>query len=134
MNIQLSEHFTYRKLLRFTFPSIVMMVFSSIYGVVDGVFVSNFVGSEPFAAINLIMPLLIIMGAIGFMIGSGGSAIVAKTLGEGKKEKANEYFSMLIFTALIGATILSVFGFIFINVCLEDKADLHGTWCAWTAA
>lgn len=70
MNIQLSEHFTYRKLLRFTFPSIVMMVFSSIYGVVDGVFVSNFVGSEPFAAINLIMPFLMILGAVGFMLGT----------------------------------------------------------------
>mgnify|MGYP000162808035 CR=1 FL=1 len=76
MNIQLSEHFTYRKLLRFTFPSIVMMVFSSIYGVVDGVFVSNFVGSEPFAAINLIMPFLMAISALGFMIGTGGSAIV----------------------------------------------------------
>lgn len=73
MNIQLSEHFTYRKLLRFTFPSIVMMVFSSIYGVVDGVFVSNFVGSEPFAAINLIMPFLMILGAVGFMLGTGGA-------------------------------------------------------------
>ena len=96
MNIQLSEHFTYRKLLRFTFPSIVMMVFSSIYGVVDGVFVSNFVGSEPFAAINLIMPFLMILGAVGFMLGTGGSALVAYTLGAGDEKRANEIFSLLI--------------------------------------
>ena len=101
MNIQLSEHFTYRKLLRFTFPSIVMMVFSSIYGVVDGVFVSNFVGSEPFAAINLIMPFLMILGAVGFMLGTGGSALVAYTLGAGDEKRANEIFSLLIYV-LIG--------------------------------
>ena len=81
MRIQLSEHFTYGKLLRFTFPSIVMMIFTSIYSVVDGVFVSNFAGKTPFAAINLIMPLLIIAGAPGFMVGAGGSAIVAKEIG-----------------------------------------------------
>ena len=113
MNIQLSEHFTYRKLLRFTFPSIVMMVFSSIYGVVDGVFVSNFVGSEPFAAINLIMPFLMAISALGFMIGTGGSAIVAKTLGEGKKKQANEYFSMLVYLTLIGGIVLSALGILF---------------------
>ena len=113
MNIQLSDHFTYRKLLRFTFPSIVMMVFSSIYGVVDGVFVSNFVGSEPFAAINLIMPFLMAISALGFMIGTGGSAIVAKTLGEGKKKQANEYFSMLVYLTLIGGIVLSALGILF---------------------
>ena len=85
MNIQLSEHFTYGKLLKFTFPSIVMMVFTSIYGVVDGVFVSNFAGSESFAAVNLIMPFLMILGAIGFMLGAGGSALVAFILGTGRR-------------------------------------------------
>ena len=90
MNIQLSEHFTYRKLLRFVLPSIVMMIFTSIYSVVDGLFVSNFVGKSAFAAINLMMPFLMGISALGFMIGTGGSALVAKTLGEGKKEKANE--------------------------------------------
>ena len=79
--IQLSEHFSYRKLLRFTLPSIVMMVFSSMYSVVDGIFVSNFVGKTPFAAINLIMPFLMMFAALGFMFGTGGSALVAKTLG-----------------------------------------------------
>ena len=83
MRIQLSDHFSYGRLIRFTLPSIVMMIFTSIYSVVDGLFVSNFVGKTPFAAINLIMPILIILGALGFMIGTGGSAIVAKTLGEG---------------------------------------------------
>ena len=101
MNIQLSEHFTYRKLLKFTFPSMVMMVFTSIYGIVDGVFVSNFVGKDPFAAINLIMPFLMILGALGFMIGSGGSALVAATMGSGDEKQANGIFSMLIY-ALIG--------------------------------
>lgn len=106
MRIQLSEHFTYKKLLQFVAPSVVMMVFTSIYSVIDGLFVSNFVGGEAFAAINRIMPLIIILGAIGFMIGTGGSALVSKTLGEGDKERANAYFSMLIFvTAAIGVVI-----------------------------
>ena len=89
MNIQLSDHFNYIKLLRFTLPSVVMMVFTSIYGVVDGFFVSNFVGKTPFAAVNFIMPFLMILGAIGFMFGSGGGALIAKTMGEGRSEKAN---------------------------------------------
>ena len=89
MNIQLSEHFTYSKLLKFTLPSMVMMVFTSIYGVVDGVFVSNYVGSESFAAVNLIMPFLMILGAVGFMLGSGGSALVSYTLGTGDSKRAN---------------------------------------------
>ena len=89
MRIQLSDHFTYKKLLRFVLPSIIMMVFTSIYGVVDGLCVSNFVGKTPFAAINLIMPFVMIFGGIGFMFGTGGSALVAKTLGEKQPEKAN---------------------------------------------
>ena len=93
MKIRLSDHFTCRRLLRFTLPSIVMMIFTSIYGVVDGLFVSNFVGKTPFAAINLIMPFLMAFGALGFMIGTGGSALVAKTMGEGDRERANALFS-----------------------------------------
>ena len=88
MNISLSEHFNYRKLLRFTIPSIVMMIFTSIYGVVDGIFVSNFAGKIPFAAINLIMPYIMILGTVGFMVGTGGTALIAKTLGMGDREKA----------------------------------------------
>ena len=87
MTIQLSDHFTYKKLLRFTFPSIIMMIFTSIYGVVDGVFVSNFVGKTPFAAVNFIMPFLMILGAVGFMFGTGGSALIAKTMGGKQTEK-----------------------------------------------
>ena len=102
MRIQLSEHFTYGKLLRFTFPSIIMMIFTSIYSVVDGIFVSNFAGKTPFAAINLIMPLLIVSGAPGFMVGTGGSAIVAKTMGQGKPELAKRYFSFLVCAAAVG--------------------------------
>lgn len=110
MKIQLSEHFTYPKLLRFVLPSIVMMIFTSIYGVVDGLFVSNYVGKTAFAAVNLIMPFLMAISALGFMIGTGGSAIVAKTLGEGEKKKANEYFSMLVYITGIGGIVLSLLG------------------------
>ena len=106
MHISLSEHFNYRKLLRFTFPSVIMMIFTSIYGVVDGLCVSNFVGKTPFAAINLIWPFLMILGCAGFMIGTGGSALVSKTMGEGDLERANRYFSLLIlFTVLLGLAI-----------------------------
>lgn len=115
MAVQLSDHFTYRKLFRFCLPSIVMMVFTSIYGVVDGLFVSNFVGKVPFAAINLIMPFLMILGGFGFMIGTGGCALVAKTLGEKDTERANRYFSMLVnLTAVLGV-ILSVIGIVFMR-------------------
>ncbi len=89
MRIQLSDHFTYKKLLRFVMPSIIMMIFTSIYGVVDGLFVSNYVGKTAFAAVNLIMPFLMGISTLGFMIGTGGSAIVAKALGEGKREKVS---------------------------------------------
>ena len=112
MTIQLSEHFTYKKIFRFALPSIVMMVFTSIYGVVDGTFVSNFVGKTPFAAVNLVWPFLMILGAFGFMIGTGGSALVAKTLGENKKEDANRYFTMLIILVVILGILLTIFGLI----------------------
>lgn len=106
MHISLSEHFSYRKLLRFTFPSIIMMIFTSVYGVVDGLFVSNFVGKTPFAAINLIWPFLMILGCAGFMIGTGGSALVSKTMGEGDSERANRCFSLLVlFTVGLGIAI-----------------------------
>ena len=110
MKIQLSEHFTYKKLLRFVLPSIIMMIFTSIYGVVDGLFVSNYVGKTAFAGLNLIMPFIMALSALGFMMGTGGSAIVAKTLGEGKKKKANEYFSLLVYVTLVGGIIFSVLG------------------------
>lgn len=110
MKIQLSEHFTYQKLLRFTGPSIVMMVFSSIYGVVDGIFVSNFVGKTAFAAINLVWPYIMVFGTLGIMIGTGGTALVSMTLGEGKREKANQIFSMLVYLSVLGGLILSVIG------------------------
>ena len=110
MKIRLSEHFTYQKLLRFVLPSIIMMIFTSIYGVVDGLFVSNYVGKTAFAGLNLIMPFIMALSALGFMMGTGGSAIVAKTLGEGKKKKANEYFSLLVYVTLVGGIIFSVLG------------------------
>lgn len=115
MNIQLSEHFNYRKLMKFTIPTIAMMIFTSIYGVVDGIFVSNFVGNNAFAAVNLIMPVLMVVASVGFMIGTGGSALVSKTIGEGEKEKANQYFSMLIYVVIIAGIMLSAIGFIFIR-------------------
>lgn len=112
MKIKLSDHFNYRRLLRFVMPSIVMMVFTSIYGVVDGLFVSNFVGDKAFAAINLIMPLNTILGGVGFMLGSGGSALVSKVLGEHKKEQANRYFTMMIWGSVIIGSALTVLGLI----------------------
>ena len=115
MKIQLSEHFTYKKLIKFAIPTIIMMIFTSIYGVVDGIFVSNCVGAEAFAAVNLIMPALMIFGSIGFMIGTGGSALVSKTIGEGNNKKANEYFSMLIYLLLIIGAVLTIIGFILVE-------------------
>lgn len=115
MNIKLSDHFTYGKLLRFTVSSIFMMIFTSIYGVVDGFFVSNFVGKTPFAAVNFIMPVLMMLGTIGFMFGTGGSALVAKTMGEGKVEKAQEYFSLFVYVSLACGIILAVLGILLLR-------------------
>lgn len=115
MRIQLSEHFTYKKLIRFVLPSIVMMIFTSIYGVIDGLFVSNFAGKTAFASINLIMPLLMGLSALGFMIGAGGSAIVSKALGEGKRELANQYFSMLVCVSVVGGIILAAAGMLLLR-------------------
>lgn len=115
MKIQLSNHFTYRRLLKFTLPSIAMMICTSIYGVVDGFFVSNYAGKTPFAAVNFIMPCLMIMATVGFMFGTGGTAIVAKTLGEGNKEKANRYFSLFTYVAFTLGVVLAVLGIIFIH-------------------
>ena len=122
MNIQLSDHFNYRRLFRFTLPSIVMMIFTSIYGVVDGLFVSNFVGKTPFAAINLVMPFIMILGGVGFMIGTGGSALVSKTMGQNEPEKANRIFSMMIELTLLVGALLSIVGIVFI----EPIARLFG--------
>ena len=110
MAIRLSEHFTYHKLLRFTLPSVVMMIFTSIYGVVDGIFVSNFVGKTSFAAVNLIMPVCMLLGSAGFMIGTGGSALVSKLLGEGQRDRANRIFSMLIYVSAALGVVLTVAG------------------------
>lgn len=115
MNIQLSDHFTYARLLRFTLPSIVMMIFTSIYGVVDGIFVSNFAGKTPFAAINLIMPYLMVFGTLGFMVGTGGTALVSMTLGMGGKKRANELFSLLTYVAILGGAALTVVSMLFLR-------------------
>ena len=109
--IQLSDHFDYKRLLRYTLPSIIMLIFTSIYGVVDGFFVSNFAGKTPFAAVNFIMPVLMILGCIGFMFGTGGSALIAKTLGEGKTQKANELFTMIVVISAICGILLGAGGF-----------------------
>lgn len=113
MEIKLSDHFTYGRLFRFVFPSIIMMIFTSIYGVVDGFFVSNYVGKMEFAAVNLIMPFPMLLGAFGFMIGTGGSALVSMKLGQGKKKEANEIFSMLIKVTVVVGVLLSVAGILF---------------------
>ena len=115
MRIQLSDHFNYKKLLRYTFPSIVTVVFISVYGVVDGFFVSNFVGKTPFTAVNFIMPFLMILGALGFMFGTGGGALIAKAMGEGQWEKANHLFSLIVYTSAVCGILLALFGIIFIR-------------------
>ncbi len=115
MAIQLSEHFSYRKLLMFTISSIIMMIFTSIYGVVDGFFVSNYVGKTPFAAVNFITPFLMVLGSVGFMFGTGGSALISKTMGEGDLPKANRIFSLLIYTSTLCAVIISLLGMVLIR-------------------
>ena len=113
--IQLSDHFTRKRLLRFSLPSIVMMVFTSIYGVVDGYFVSNYTDKTPFAAVNLIMPFLMILGGVGFMFGTGGGALIAKTMGEGKAEKADKLFSMTVFASILCGLVLTAVGLLFLR-------------------
>ncbi|MCI9044903.1 MAG: MATE family efflux transporter [Peptococcaceae bacterium] len=117
--IQLSDHFDYPRLLRFTLPCIIMMIFNSIYSVVDGYFVSNYVGKTPFAAVNFIMPLITILGSVGFMFGAGGGALVARSLGEGKKERARRLFSLFVYVTAISGTIIAVLVFIFLEPILQ---------------
>ena len=122
MKIQISDHFNFKKLMQFTIPSIVMMIFSSIYNVVDGYFVSNYTGKTQFAAVNLVMPFLMMMSVIGFMFGTGGNAIVSKLLGEGKNKKANEVFSMLVYiTITVGIVI-----FVAAEIAMPQIAKLLG--------
>lgn len=126
--IQLSDHFGYGRLIRFTLPSIAMMIFTSIYSVVDGFFVSNFAGKTPFAAINLIMPVIMILGTVGFMFGTGGTALVSKTYGEGEKDKANQYFSLFVYTAFLVGLVLGILGIIFLrplSALLGAKGELQ---------
>lgn len=124
MNIQLSDHFTYRRLIRFVIPSIAMMILTSVYGVVDGLFISNFVGKTPFAAVNLVIPFTMVLGAFGFMLGTGGTALVAKSLGEGKEALANRIFSMLIYFAVGLGVFLAIFGMATVKrVALRMGAD-----------
>ncbi len=115
MNIQLSDHFNFKKLIRYTLPSIIMLIFTSIYGVVDGFFVSNFVGKTPFTAVNFIMPFLLILGSVGFMFGTGGGALISKTMGEGKKEQANRLFSLIVYTSAACGILLAVLGILLIR-------------------
>ena len=115
MTIQLSDHFTYSRLLRFTFPTIVMMIFTSIYSVVDGIFVSNFAGKTAFAAINLIMPYLMVFGTIGFMVGTGGTALISMTLGMGDRKKANELFSLLTYVCIVAGLAMTILSIVFLR-------------------
>ncbi len=124
MAIRLSDHFNYKKLLRFVLPSILMMVFTSVYGVVDGIFVSTVVGNTAFKAVNLVLPLPMALGSLGFMLGAGGSAIVSKTFGEGKDELANKYFSLLVYVTAIGGVAVAIVGEILLEpFCRFFKAD-----------
>ena len=111
--IHLSEHFTYSKLLRFTLPPIVMNIFASLYIIADGYFVANFVGKTEFAAVNLIMPVLNILGTIGYMFGVGGSALIAKKMGEKNQDRANRLFSLIVLVSSCLGVLMMVAGFIF---------------------
>lgn len=122
MDKSLSEHYTYKTLLRFTIPSVIMMIFTSIYGVIDGLFISNFAGKTPLAAINFIMPYLMILSAGGFMLGTGGNAYISKLLGEQNRERANSIFSMLIGVTVIGGLALCIIG----QILLRPAAQLLG--------
>lgn len=134
MKIALSEHFNYSKLIRFVIPSVIMMIFTSIYGVIDGFFVSNFVGKTAFSAVNLIIPVTMAIGAIGFMIGTGGSALCAMTLGTGDKERANKYFSMLVMTTVISGILLTAIGWFLIRpaaVMLGAEGEMLELSCSY---
>ena len=127
MKIELNTHFTFKKLLLATLPSILMMLFTSIYSIVDGLFVSNFVGKTAFAAVNLMMPLIVMIGALGFMMGSGGTALIGKTLGEKDYNKANKYFSQIVYFTIIIGLIVSFVVFFFIKdiaILLGAKGEL----------
>lgn len=117
--IQLSDHFNYKHLLRFTMPSIIMLIFTSVYGVVDGFFVSNFVGKTAFTAVNFVIPILLVLGCVGFMFGTGGGALIALTMGSGRKDKANGLFSLLIYASVICGIILTIAGFLFLRPLLS---------------
>lgn len=119
MRISLSDHFNYRKLLRFALPSVIMMVFTSLYSIVDGFFISNYVGKTPFAAVNLIMPVIMILGSVGFMFGAGGSALVSMTMGTGEHDKAQRLFSLFIYCTVIGGTVIAAVVFVFIRPIAE---------------
>ena len=119
MNIKLSDHFDYKRLLRFALPSIIMMIFTSIYCIVDGFFVSNYAGKTAFAAVNLIMPLLLVLGCVGFMFGTGGGALIAKTMGERKQDKANEIFTLIITVSALCGVVLAVLGFFLLRPVAE---------------
>lgn len=119
---ELSGHFNLKRLLGFTFPSVIMLIFTSVYGIVDGYFVSNYAGKTPFAAVNFIMPVLMILGCIGFMFGTGGGALIAKTMGEGESKKANEIFTLIVAVSAACGVVLSVLGIIF----LPRLAELFG--------
>lgn len=128
MDIKLSDHFTLKRLLKFTLPSIFMMIFTSIYGVVDGLFVSNFAGKTSFAAVNFTFPLLMMLASVGFMFGTGGSALVAKMLGEGREEKAHKTFSLIVLVSFVLAVIISVLGFIYMDEIISlmgAEGQLH---------
>lgn len=125
--IQLSDHFGFSRLFRFTFPSIIMMIFTSIYGIVDGFFVSNFAGESAFVAVNFIIPYPLILGAVGFMFGSGGSALIARTLGEGDRQKANRIFSLIIYTSIISGVVIMIVGLLLLRpvaIFLGASGDL----------
>ena len=115
MSNKLSDKYSFMKLISFIFPTMVTLIFTSIYNVVDSLFISNYVGKDPFAAVNFITPFLICLGAVGFMFGTGGSALISKTMGEGDKEKPNQLFSLIVYVSIIIGVVLAVLGLVFLR-------------------
>ena len=127
METHLNDHFTYKKVFKITIFPIIMMVFTSLYSIVDGIFISNFANECSFTAVNLVMPFIMIVGGIGFMMGTGGMALVGKLLGEGNKEKANQTFSLVVYATIVIGIIVSTISFFLIEAIVKAMGNINKT-------
>ena len=123
--MNLSDHLTIKKILKVTIFPIIMMIFTSLYSIVDGLFISNFANKSSFAAVNLVMPFIMIIGSIGFMMGAGGTALVSRYLGQGEKDKANNSFSLIVYATIVMGIIISLLGFFFIVPIIKALGSIN---------